>query len=144
MKIVFAGAIYGGREDWHEYGELITLLKRHGDVVTKHMTNGAFGIKENNKNESARDIFMEDEERITSSDAFVADISIPSLGVGYEIACAEKYHKPILCLYNSTKPRTLSSRIRGNPSITLKEYSTRDEAIQHIEAFFTNLSQERK
>ncbi len=38
-------------------------------------------------------------EWLISADVIIAEVTTPSLGVGYEIGRAAALHKPILCLY---------------------------------------------
>lgn len=49
------------------------------------------------------------QEVIEDSDLFIAEISIPSLGLGIEIGRAEMKNKKILCIYNEKykKPSSL-------------------------------------
>ena len=72
---------------------------------------------------------------LNESDLVVAEISTPSLGVGYEIGKAEDLRKPILCLYRPAEGRELSAIIDGNNNIELKEYSSLYDATQHIQNF---------
>ncbi|MCA9356116.1 hypothetical protein KC852_01165 [Candidatus Nomurabacteria bacterium] len=37
MKIYFAGAIRGGREDAELYAKVIEILKKYGTVLTEHL-----------------------------------------------------------------------------------------------------------
>ena len=55
----------------------------------------------------------------------IAEVSTPSLGVGYEIAYAERLNKKIICLCENTA--NLSSMIGGNPKLDLILYSKVDE-----------------
>ena len=55
----------------------------------------------------------------------IAEVTVPSLGVGYEIATAIHLNKPILCLYDlENPPKRISAMVAGNtsPLITLKGY----------------------
>lgn len=44
-------------------------------------------------------VYARDSQWLKECDCLVAEISIPSLGVGYEIASALYEEKPVLCLY---------------------------------------------
>jgi hypothetical protein len=54
----------------------------------------------------------------------LAEVSIPSHGVGYEIATARyRYGIPVVCLHRPDVSRRCSAMIAGDPGITLIRYS---------------------
>jgi len=65
----------------------------------------------------------------------VADVTAPSLGVGYEIGIAETLGKPILCLYRRRLGKRLSAMIAGNRRLTVMEYEDPAEAFGFIDGF---------
>jgi len=140
MKIYFAGAIRGGREDADLYFKIIHYLGNFGTVLTEHV--GSSELSE--KGELSRtdyDIFQRDLSWLQSADVVVAEVSTPSLGVGYELGIAEKLKIPILCLYRPTKGKRLSAMINGNEKFQCEAYQGFDEAKTHINNF---LKQEQK
>jgi hypothetical protein len=60
-----------------------------------------------------------DMQWLEASTAVVAECTVPSLGVGYEIAMAHTRGKPILCLYRPAPGRCMSCRWTG-PSTVLR------------------------
>lgn len=62
---------------------------------------------------SARDIYEQNRRLLEASGLLVAEISSPSLGVGYEIATAEHLGLPILCVYQARMEPCISLMIRG-------------------------------
>ena len=100
MKIYFAGSIRGGRDDAKLYETIITYLGTIGQVLTEHVGDkhlssmGETGGIDTN-------IYNRDIEWIQKADMIIAEVTTPSLGVGYELAFAEKLNKPILCLYQT-------------------------------------------
>ena len=44
MKIYFAGALRGGREDQELYLEIINYLKQFGEVLTEHVGNKSIDL----------------------------------------------------------------------------------------------------
>ncbi|KFO36180.1 2'-deoxynucleoside 5'-phosphate N-hydrolase 1 [Fukomys damarensis] len=50
---------------------------------------------------------------IQQADVVVAEVTQPSLGVGYELGRAVALHKPVLCLFRPQSGRVLSAMIRG-------------------------------
>lgn len=120
MKIYFAGAIRGGRQDAPYYRQIIRLLKEHGDVLTEHVgyedPDGAEGDM------SDQAIYVRDMSWLEEADILVAEVTVPSLGVGYEIARAEILETDILCLYRSESAQRLSALIAGNPNVRCERY----------------------
>ena len=135
MKIYFAGAIRGGREDADLYFKIIHYLEKFGIVLTEHVGN----IELSEKGEVSRtdnDIYQRDLNWLQSADAVVAEVSTPSLGVGYELGIAEKLKISVLCLYRPIKGKRLSAMISGNEKFQCQAYQGFDEAKTHINNFF--------
>ena len=70
----------------------------------------------------------------------MAEVTTPSLGVGYEIALAESWGKPILCLFRTESARKLSAMIAGAPGVRVEEYSAVEEAEAVVSDFMRALS----
>lgn len=65
----------------------------------------------------ARRIFARDMAWLEASDALIAEISVPSLGVGFEVGEALRLGRPTLCLRDAAlADRLPSAMIVGNPS----------------------------
>ncbi|MDE1827960.1 MAG: nucleoside 2-deoxyribosyltransferase [Candidatus Micrarchaeota archaeon] len=138
MNIYFAASIRASREKVDDYAKVIRHLSAHGNVLTEHIGDkNKIPLEDQGLNE--KQIFNRDLNFLLRSDVVVADVSIPSLGTGWEIAKAEELMKTILCLYHVQEGKRLSAMIKGNPNITLMEYSTIKEACAHIDNFFNNL-----
>jgi nucleoside 2-deoxyribosyltransferase len=138
MTIYFAGSIRGGREDAKLYGELINFIKRYGTVLTEHIGDQTL-TEENGEGFDSQYIYDRDLKWLGSADILIAEVSTPSLGVGFEIANAIQLEKKVLCLYNPRKGKTLSSMIAGCPQVTNVEYITIDEAKYAVDHFLKNL-----
>jgi nucleoside 2-deoxyribosyltransferase len=137
MKIYFAGSIRGGRDEEDNYLELINHLSSFGEVLTEHV--GHKGIQKSESKNSDTYIFERDVDWLRKSDVMVADVTVPSLGVGYEISFAETLDIPILCLFNPKYKKSLSAMISGNKKLTCKRYNTIDEAKQLLDSFLTSI-----
>ena len=139
MKIYFAGSIRGGRSDIRIYEQLIKHLRRHGEVLTEHVADP--GISEKGENGiTDAEIYRKDIQWLSEADLVVAEVTTPSIGVGYEIGLAERLGKPILCLFNNTKGKMLSAMLSGNPHILLRHYTESKEAECFIDDFINHLS----
>ena len=138
MKIYFAGAISGGRNDAKIYEKIITYLGRIGQVLTEHVGDQNLGnMGEKGCIDMA--IYKRDLKWLQSADAVVAEVTTPSLGVGYELGIAEKLKKPVLCLYRPSKGKRLSAMVKGNKQLSLWEYHNLEEARSCIDTFFKSL-----
>ena len=62
----------------------------------------------------------------------VAEVSTPSLGVGYEIAYAERLGKRVICVYD--EQITLSSMICGNKYNEVISYKDTEDLLTKLEA----------
>ena len=140
MKIYFAGAIRGGRDETDNYKKIITYLSSKAEVLTEHV--GSLKLTTIGETKpSDGEIFMRDMEWLQSADLVIAEVTTPSLGVGYELSIAEKLNIPILCLYRPIKGKRLSAMINGNEKFKCQAYQTFDETKIHINNF---LKQEEK
>jgi nucleoside 2-deoxyribosyltransferase len=134
MKIYFAGSIRGGRDDAHIYEKIIELLKNYGEVLTEHI--GDTTLSNQGEDKSHEYIYNRDMDWLRSADVLVADISTPSIGVGYEIGIAETLDKKVLCLYREGSLKPISGMINGDSSLIKKVYKNIDELSQIIKEFF--------
>tara|TARA_B100000315_G_C14119406_1_gene381839 strand:- start:127 stop:546 length:420 start_codon:yes stop_codon:yes gene_type:complete len=138
MKIYFAGAIRGGRNDAKIYEKIIIYLRNIGQVLTEHVGYQDLGNM-GEKGGIDMAIYKRDLKWLHSADAIVAEVTTPSLGVGYELGIAEKLKKPVLCLYRPSKGKRLSAMIKGNNQLSIWEYHNITEAQSCIDSFFKNL-----
>ncbi|NGP76116.1 nucleoside 2-deoxyribosyltransferase [Balneolaceae bacterium YR4-1] len=123
MKIYFSGSIRGGRIDADLYRDLITELKKYGQVLTEHV--GSSALKEEL---SDREIHDRDIQWLHEADIVIAEVTTPSLGVGYEIAKAISFEKPVYCLYRENEETRVSAMIKGSPKVTCHSYNKFPEA----------------
>ncbi len=140
MKIYFAGSIRGGRVDASTYQSMIRFLSLHGEVLTEHVGDTSLtDAGEDGPND--RYIFDRDLAWLIQSDVVVAEVSVPSLGVGFEIGYAVALEMPVLCLYQSKSANRLSAMIAGCPRVVVGEYSSLSEATAKMEAFLKERGQ---
>ena len=134
MKIYFAGSIRGGREDAALYHQVIALLMEYGEVLTEHIgdigltTAGEDGL-------SDETIYERDMGWLAEADAVIAEATVPSLGVGYEVARAESLGKPVLCLHRRGAGRRLSAMLAGNPRLWCEAYESVEALKPILERF---------
>lgn len=80
------------------------------------------------------------EQIITNSDLFIAEVSIPSLGLGIEIGRAEKMKKRILCIYQ--KGYQCSDSLKY-VNADVMEYKDENDMILKIEGYINKLEENK-
>jgi hypothetical protein len=134
MKIYFAGAIRGGREDVALYLELVELLKAYGTVLTEHIADEqvtALGELSDDRAIHDRDLAW-----LKEADCLVAEVTTPSLGVGFEIGKATEWDMRILCLFRPSAGRALSALIAGSDRVAVREYNSATDVEETFDDFF--------
>jgi nucleoside 2-deoxyribosyltransferase len=140
MKIYFAGSIRAGRNDAAIYEIMITWLRSYGEVLTEHVGNPALSER---GDDGPGDRYIHDRDMawLTSCDLVVAEVTTPSLGVGYELGLATALAKPVLCLHRTIAGRPLSAMIGGSPKIQTAVYSSMDEAKRIMDEFIKKIAE---
>lgn len=134
LKLYFAGSIRGGRGDAALYEAMIAFLRSFGEVLTEHVGNPGLTEK-GDDGPSDRYIHDRDMKWLAACDLVVAEATVPSLGVGYELGWASALGKPVLCLYRPIPECPLSAMIAGSPGIETTAYSDIEEAKRILERF---------
>ena len=135
-KIYFAGSIRGGRDDAKLYTELISHTKsKNANVLTEHI--GDNNLLKQEKSLTDKEIYLRDIAWLKECDVVIAECTRPSLGVGYELAFAEKLNKPVNVLYRN-KECNLSAMISGDDYFNIFSYETKEEAFNIIDKILNN------
>ncbi len=134
MKIYFAGSIRAGRQDIKKYAEIINYLKGYGQVLTEHV--GKENLDEVEKNMTDQHIYEQDMKWMKESDVLIADITVASIGVGYEIAKGEDMGKKILCICKKPEEgKQISAMIAGDKNIKTEFYETFEDIKNILDNF---------
>jgi len=109
MNIYLASSIRGSPSNRELIQLLIAIIEKEniGKIINK---NAYFST-------SLTDgfIYNRDIQWIKESDIILAEVSTPSLGVGYEICYSEYLKKKVICIYQ--EKTNLSAMIKGNPNL---------------------------
>ena len=135
MKIYFCGSIRGGRGLAQTYERIIGMLRAYGTVLTEHVGSDVV-IQKEDRVLSDKEIHDRDLGWIVESDLLVAEVTVPSLGVGYEIGRAIAMAKPVLCLYDAGSDKPLSAMIAGSDKVEMKLYKNVSDIEGILEAYF--------
>lgn len=120
-KVYFAGSIRGGRIDADLYGRMIGYMQKTCIVLTEHVGSPHLNLLEQGKRDV--EIYDQDTAWLRESDILIGECTCPSLGVGYELAYAEKLGKPCHVFYDRTKTQ-LSAMLTGNPYFHIHPYES--------------------
>jgi hypothetical protein len=138
--IYFSGSISGGRHDVPLYRRIVAALEADGHrVLAGNVTADHIGADGEPIEPGA--IFNRDLQWIDEADVLVAEVSMPSTGVGYEIATARYRHEmPVICLYRPAHTRRCTAMVAGDEAIRLIEYS--DDSVDAMLAKLSNALRE--
>lgn len=132
MKIYISGSIYGGTEKIETYQKLIPALEKYGEVLDKQIADP--NTIANEAFQSDEDIYLDLEKKLMSADLIFAEVTIPSLGVGFELGFADKLGKKIIAIYDEIYTPKVSTMIRGNKRIKLIPYKDISEIINTLDS----------
>lgn len=131
-KVYFAGSIRGGRDDAALYSRIIARINEKNTVLTEHV--GASSIEAmGEQGMSDAEIYEKDILRLRECDMVVAECSTPSLGVGYELAFAERLGKPVHIFFDSRRG-TLSAMLTGDDYFAIHYYTDEGELFTALDA----------
>ncbi len=133
-KIYFAGSIRGGRGDKEIYAQIIKKLKPYGQTLTEHLGEKTLSLM-GEVGTTNKFIYNRDIDWLNTADIVIAEVTNPSLGVGYELACAESKNIKVICLYRPSEDKKLSAMIGGNSNFTIFEY----QKIEELDSFFDKI-----
>ena len=143
LTIYFGGSISGGRGDLAQYKTIVAALESDGyrvlagAVAAEHVTDGGEPL-------DAPAIFDRDLGWLAQADVLVAEVSMPSTGVGYEIATARyKYGIPVIGLYRPAFTKRCTAMVAGDAEIVLIEYDDTGTMLARLRAELAKYSTAR-
>lgn len=136
MKIYISGSIYGGTQKIDTYKILVRELEKYGQVMNKQVADE--NTIANEKYQKDEEIFKDLEKKLNEADIIFAEVSIPSLGVGYELGFADKLNKKIIAIYDKNYIDKVSTMIRGNKRINLIPYIDVKEITDNLYEILLN------
>ncbi len=134
MKIYFACSIRGGREKSADYAVLVEHMKEFGTVLSELFADQS--LKATDVLDTSTNLRQRCLAWIDEADVVIAEVTTPSLGVGFELATAEQLGKPTLALFQKGE-RNLSAMVDGSERMTVVHYSELDQARQAITDFLS-------
>lgn len=129
MNLYFCGSMTSSQEKMGDYKELIDSMENYGNVLNKF-------VGEKIVNDEPLDIYKRDTGNLRKAEKLVADVSVVSTGVGFELGYADLLNIPTLIIYDDNMPLP-SALIIGNDKFQIKSYHNLDEAKDIIKEFLT-------
>jgi len=135
-KVFMSGSMRGGRRLLDTYKFILEVLLSSGaEVLNQHVARDT--IFEEEQGMSEAEIFMRDMGGVERCDCLVAEVTVPSIGVGYEICHAVGLGKPVLCVYE--EGAKASAMVLGNKGVVANSYKSdnvlRDIIVGFIDEF---------
>ncbi|MBV8517177.1 MAG: nucleoside 2-deoxyribosyltransferase [Acidobacteria bacterium] len=130
--IYFSGAISGGRADVALYRRLVSALEAEGHRVLAGAV-AAEDVGAGGEMLTPDFIFARDLGWLDDADLVVAEVSMPSTGVGYELAYARHRRGiPVIALYRPAHTTRCSAMVAGDPGIVLLTYEIVEELLPRL------------
>ncbi|GEM_PF-373410 len=129
--IYFAASISAGRDYIQNYVRIVEILKKMGHtVLSEHVADPMLTAIAGEVEISSQEIYQRDIAWINQCDVMVAEVTKPSLGVGFEIAYAVNRKKTVIALHYQNAEQRLSSMIVGQNS---KYIRVLDYTLENLE-----------
>ncbi len=100
-------------------------------VLTEHVGSDHLCLNEQGHDRDAA-IYEQDTAWLRESDVVIAECTCPSLGVGYELAYAERFEIPVHIFYNTSKC-ALSAMLTGDSYFLIHPYEKEEEIFKMLE-----------
>ena len=131
-RVFLSGSMRGGRRLVETYRFMADVILSAGaEVLSEHVACET--VFDDESGISEQEIFMRDVSGIQQCDCLVAEVSIHSIGVGYEICHAVGLEKPVLCVYE--RDSHVSAMVLGNKGVVAQSYNDPDELCQLVLGF---------
>lgn len=109
MTCYFTASIVGKKYYLANYKRIVNFIEKKGiKIQAEHILNTSEDEIKLESREKRIAFHKQLEKWIRLSDFMVAEVSFPSISVGYEISLAVHMNKPVLILYSDTPPSLLA------------------------------------
>ncbi|MBU1970345.1 hypothetical protein KJ605_01040, partial [Patescibacteria group bacterium] len=132
MKVYFTSSSKGSHANLDEIRGIINILKSLNVdlVIAWDKLKAIEGDAYKEKKANPEKIFKGNIAAITQSDLAIFETSVPSWGLGYQVAVATTNGIPTLCLYTKEGENSAISNLIGgvrSPLLQYKAYSNQQE-----------------
>lgn len=126
MNIFFTGSVRGGRANQPRFALIVKALSERGTVASQYVADKAlsqFGETQL----SGKEIRDREMAAMEAADVVVAEVTAPSLGVGYLIARATAAGKKVVALYCGDSLDKLSGIVKGDDRVEIHAYRSAED-----------------
>ena len=135
IKVYFAcGIAETTPEDREWHAQIIEVLAEYCEVMTEFFTDP--DVHEVNMTDI--EIFERDIALLTEAYAMVAEVSVLSHGVGFELGMIDD-KKPVLCLCLEERRSNLSAMVAGNRNFLIRTYKEIADLPTIFDEFFDDV-----
>ena len=143
MKVFLSGSIRGGRQMLPTYQHICKFLRSTGaDVLSWHVADPSLEGKEAKMSE--QQIYDRDIGLLKRSDCLIAEVTTPSIGVGYEVCRGIGMGLPVLCVHE--QGANVSAMLLGNSgrNMIVEEYIDYEQLENIISDFIVSVEKSKK
>lgn len=138
-NIYFATAMREDRNGRERFQEIVTILARYGTVLNR-VASGVFPAvhAETQAREKTISLRLRTLEIMSMADIVIAEISLPSTNLGYEIAVAEACGLPVYGISSTTEgvTRQAAHMIEENRKFVFRTYKVPADLDPIFATFF--------
>lgn len=133
MKVYFSATITDDARYKKSYKQILSVLKGSGHDVFEYGSDQLDTSKIiSQSDEDILKIHKELDKYLKQADVYIADISLPSVAIGYEISQAIAFKKPVLALINEQSEFQPLATIKGNNSRFLRLESYNEKTLPKV------------
>lgn len=129
-KVFFSASIYSLPKSFDDYDNIIKVIKKtNNELVVDWLSDWKRKEKENeHDNEVDVGYFFNNTQKILNADFVIAEVSNPTVGVGYQVFYACLHKKRVLALYSAEADiKNIKKFINSDShSVSLKKYSEKN------------------
>jgi 2'-deoxynucleoside 5'-phosphate N-hydrolase len=133
MNFYFTASISGKKNHLSNYKKIVELIKKQHTIIADHILNTTEEQIQHETIEERHTFHKQLDQWIQSADAVVAEITFPSISVGFEISRALEKGKPVLAIYSEGLPPSLLPELYSDHLI-IEKYTpeTVSEILQNF------------
>jgi 2'-deoxynucleoside 5'-phosphate N-hydrolase len=144
MKVYFSATITEDAQLKSFYKRVMDIVKREGHTILEYGSDRLEPSSLVNRTDTEiQGVYKSLDKFLRSADIYIGEISIPSVGIGYEISQALAQRKPALVLrYQKTGYQPLAT-LEGNKSAYLRYKTYTDRTLENVIKNFLKHSKDK-
>lgn len=144
MKVYFSATVTDDETYKALYEKIIQTIQKSGHKVLEYGAHKIDPQELLNRSETdIKKVYKELDKFLKQADVYITDISLPSVGIGYEISQAIASRKPVLALNYEKKKYQPLATLEGNKSKYLRYETYNENNIEEIIKSFLKDAKEK-